>query len=186
MHPISLIFLGLCALLLGFWLVRRLAKRQAKSSVPPVTMPPPQSAHASPAPPVEAHREAPPTRPAHPASAPGEAPAIEPPQPAAAHQEPAPVENSDIRDLILADRQSAAIALLHEQQGWDLAHAQEYVEQQAQRQSSQQLDPEVIAAAQKLLAENRKVVAIKLIYDHTGWSLKAAKDYVENSLSGSQ
>jgi ribosomal protein L7/L12 len=40
----------------------------------------------------------------------------------------------------------------------------------------------VVAAAQKLLAENRKIVAIKLIYNHTGWSLKAAKDYVENSL----
>jgi ribosomal protein L7/L12 len=96
--------------------------------------------------------------------------------------EPTSVEAHDIRDLILENRQSEAIQVLHNQQGWDLEHAKAYVEQQEQRQSSKQLDPEVVAAAQKLLAENRKIVAVKLIYEHTGWSLKAAKDYVENSL----
>lgn len=32
MHPISLIFLGLCAFLLGIWLVRALERRRLKSS----------------------------------------------------------------------------------------------------------------------------------------------------------
>jgi ribosomal protein L7/L12 len=167
MHPISLIFLGLCAFLLGFWLVRRLERRKVKSSGPQVIIPPSKSVHTSPVCSVEANRESSP---------------IEPAQPADANREPAPVEHHDIRDLILENHQSEAIKLLHEQKGWDLEHAKEYVEQQEQRQSSKHLDPEVVAAAQKLLAENRKIVAIKLIYNHTGWSLKAAKDYVENSL----
>ncbi len=167
MHPISLIFLGLCAFLLGFWLVRRVARRQVKSSDPVVTMPPSSSVHTNPAHAAEANREPPP---------------IEPAQPTATNWEPTPVESHDIRDLILANRQAEAIQRLHEQKGWNLEHAQEYVKQQEERQASKHLDPEVVAAAQKLLAENRKIVAIKLIYNHTGWSLKAAKDYVENSL----
>jgi hypothetical protein len=170
MHPISLIFLGFCAFLLGFWLVRRLEKRKVKSSGPQVTIPPSKSVHASLAHPAEVNRESPPISRAHP-----ESPSIESAQPSDANWEPAPVKNHDVRDLILANRQSEAIKLLHEQKGWDLEHAKEYVEQQEQRQSSRHLDPKVVAAAQKLLAENRKVVAIKLIYDHTGWSLKAAQ-----------
>jgi ribosomal protein L7/L12 len=163
MHPISLIFLGLCVFLLGFWLIRRLERRKVRSASPQVTLPPSQVSH---------------TRPAHSA----EATPIESAQPAEVNCEPTSVEAHDIRDLILENRQSEAIQVLHNQQGWDLEHAKAYVEQQEQRQSSKQLDPEVVAAAQKLLAENRKIVAVKLIYEHTGWSLKAAKDYVENSL----
>ncbi|NEQ46234.1 MAG: hypothetical protein F6K00_22905 [Leptolyngbya sp. SIOISBB] len=184
MHPISLIFLGLCAFLVGFWLVRKLERRKIKSSGPQATIPPTQSVPANSAYPDETNRESPPVSLAHLAETQWESPPIEPAQPANAHREPSPAKNGDIRDLILENRQSAAINLLHEQHDWDLEHAKEYVAQQEQRQSSKQLDPEVIAAAQKLLAENRKIVAIKLIYDHTGWSLKAAKDYVENSLSG--
>lgn len=182
MHPISLIFLGLCAFLLGFWLMHRLERRQFKSSGPQATIPPSQSVYTSPAHPAEANRESSPISGAHAANAHWESPSIEPAPPTDANRAPAPVENHDIRDLILENRQSEAIKLLHEQRGWDLEHATEYIEQQEQRQSSKHLDPQVVAAAQKLLAENRKVVAIKLIYDHTGWSLKAAKDYVENSL----
>jgi hypothetical protein len=167
MHPISLIFVGLCVFLLGFWLRRRLERRKVKSSGPLVTIPSSKSVHTSPVHSAETHRESPP---------------IEPAQPTEANREPTPIENPDIRDLILENHQSAAIELLHGQRGWDLEHARDYVAQQEQRQSSKHVDPEVVAAAQKLLAENRKIVAIKLIYDHTGWSLKAAKDYVENSL----
>ncbi|WP_204140924.1 hypothetical protein [Halomicronema sp. CCY15110] len=129
-----------------------------------------------------------PTRPTHKADQPWEADAapaslaIEPPQTADANQGTVSAESRDIRDLILENRQSEAINYLHEQQGWDLQHAKDYIDQQEQQQSSRDLDPEVIATARKLLAEHRKVTAVKLIYDHTGWSLKAAKDYVENSL----
>jgi hypothetical protein len=105
MHPISLIFLGLCAFLLGFWLVRRLERRKVKSSGPQVIIPPSKSVHTSPVYSVEANRESSP---------------IEPAQPADVNQEPAPVEHHDIRDLILENHQSEAIKLLHEQKGWGL------------------------------------------------------------------
>ena len=167
MHPISLIFLGLCAFLLGFWLVRRLEKRKINASAPQATREIARSAPTHPAQAADVHREAIPPRPS---------------QLAAPDRETTPVQTTDIRDLILDDRQPEAIELLHQQRGWDLEHAKDYVKQQAQQQSPKNVDPEVVAAARKLLAENRKIVAIKLIYDHTGWSLKAAKDYVENVL----
>jgi len=179
MHPISLIFLGFCAFLLGFWLVRRLERRKENSPGLQDTTPPSISTYPNPAHPDEASRNSLPINRVHPATAVGESPSAEPAQPAEANPEPAAIASHDIRDLILANRQSDAIELLHEQKGWDLEHAKEYVTQQVQRQASGDLDPEVVAAAQKLLAENRKIVAIKLIYDHTGWSLKAAKEYVE-------
>lgn len=167
MHPFSLIFLGLCAFLLGFWLVRKLEKRKIKSSDPHVAYEIARSAPTRPAPSANVNRNSTPPQPSLPVAPP---------------RETAPVQTTDIRDLILDDRQSEAVEMLHEQKGWDLEHAQDYVAQQAQQQSSRDIDPEVVAAAQKLLAENRKIVAIKLIYEHTGWSLKAAKDYVEQSL----
>ncbi|MEB3269749.1 MAG: hypothetical protein VKJ09_14495 [Leptolyngbya sp.] len=179
MHPISLIFLGLCAFLLGFWLVRKLENRRAQSSGYQGTLPPSTPIYTNPASPAANSWKSPPTRPPEPTNA---QPAVELAQPVDTPSAPAPIEHPDIRDLILENRQSEAIQLLHKHKGWDLGHATEYVAQQEKRQSSQQLDPEVVAAAKKLLAENRKIVAIKLIYKHTGWSLKAAKDYVENSL----
>lgn len=182
MHPISLIFLGLCAFLVGFWLVRKLERRKIKSSGPPATISPAQSVLANLAHPDEGNRASPPASLAHPAETYQQSPPIEPVRPANANQDPSPVERGDIRDLILANRQSEAINLLHEQKGWDLEHATEYVAQQEQRQSSSNVDPKVIATAQQLLADNQKIAAIKLIYSHTGWSLKAAKNYVENSL----
>ena len=166
MHPISLIFLGLCAFLVGFWLVRKLEKRKLESSGPPTKLSPMQPVPAPSTHSTEPHQASTPVSAAHPG----------------AKRESSAVENGDIRDLILANQKVEAIKLLHEQRGWDLQHAKEYVEQQEQQQSSRDLNPEVIAEARRLLAENRKIVAIKLIYDHTGWSLKAAKDYVENSL----
>jgi len=179
MHPISLIFLGLCAFLVGFWLVRQLERRKVKSSGPQAIIPKTSSASAKAAHASEAKRATASSRtdraiaPHAPFPSPGSTDT---------HQESAPAANYDIRDLILANRQAEAVKILHEQKGWDLAYAQEYVTQQAQRQSSKDLDPEVIAEARQLLAQHRKVSAVKLIYDHTGWSLKAAKDYVENSL----
>jgi ribosomal protein L7/L12 len=175
MHPISLIFLGLCAFLVGFWLVRKLERRKVKSSGPSATLAPAYSAPTRPTPKADQQLDA--DADAAPASL-----AIEPPQTADANQGTAAGASRDIRDLILENRQSEAIDYLHEQQGWDLQHAKDYIDQQVQQQSSRDLDPEVIAEARQLLAANRKVTAVKLIYDHTGWSLKAAKDYVENSL----
>ena len=80
---------------------------------------------------------------------------------------------------MLQHRKLEAIKLVREHSGWDLQRAKAYVEQRQDRRSASSLDPEVMAAAQQLMAEHQKIAAIKLIRNHTGWGLKEAKDYVE-------
>lgn len=152
MHPISLIFLGLCAFLAGFWLVRLLERRQVRASEPKPTS-------ASPA------LLTPPSSPV-----------------ASASWSPSATIDRDIRHLILHNRKLEAIKLVREQSGWNLKQAKAYVEQRQERRSPHSLEPEVVAAAQQLMAENQKIAAIKLIRNHTGWGLKEAKDYLEKSL----
>lgn len=150
MPPISLIFLGLCAFLLGFWFVRLLERRKVKASGPqPSAIAPSKPATASPAPTAQANWE------------------------------PSPALDNDVRHLILANRKLEAIKLVREHTGWGLQQSKDYVEQRQERRSPSGLDPQIVAAANQLMAENQKIAAIKLIRTHTGWSLKAAKDYVE-------
>ncbi|RZM79305.1 hypothetical protein [Leptolyngbya iicbica] len=182
MHPISLIFLGLCAFLVGFWLVRQLERRKVKSSGPQAMMPPTPAVTDSAAQAAEAQRAIGSSDPAAVDNDSRSVPPIADADPVDTPPKSAPASNYDIRDLILADRSEEAVKLLQKRKGWNLATAQKIVAQQAQRQSPKDLDPALIAEARQLLAENRKVSAVKLIYDRTGWSLRAAKDYVENSL----
>lgn len=87
--------------------------------------------------------------------------------------------DQDLRHLILQGRKLEAIQLVREQSGWSLQQAKAYVEQRQDRRSASSLDPDIIAAAQQLMAERQKIAAIKLIRKHTGWGLKEAKEYVE-------
>ena len=153
MHPISLIFLGLCAFLLGFWLVRWLERRQVSAVEPP-------SAIALPSAPLPSRADP-------------------SPQTSSENWEPFPVLDQDLRHLMLQHRKLEAIKLVREHSGWDLQRAKAYVEQRQDRRSASSLDPEVMVAAQQLMAEHQKIAAIKLIRNHTGWGLKEAKDYVE-------
>jgi hypothetical protein len=41
------------------------------------------------------------------------------------------------------------------------------------------VSPEVISAARDLLSKRRKIEAIKLVREHTGWGLKESKDFVD-------
>jgi len=41
------------------------------------------------------------------------------------------------------------------------------------------VSPEVISAARDLLTKRRKIEAIKLVREHTGWGLKESKDFVD-------
>lgn len=41
------------------------------------------------------------------------------------------------------------------------------------------VSPEVISAARNLLSKRRKIEAIKLVREHTGWGLKESKDFVD-------
>lgn len=149
MQPIPLIFLGLCAFLLGFWLVRTLERRRFGSSRS-------QAAIA----------------PAIPAT-------LRSPQTFQETWQPSSALDQDLRHLISQHRKLEAIKLVREQSGWSLKQAKNYVEQRQERRSANSLDPEVVRAAQQLLGENRKIAAIQLIRTHSGWGLKEAKDYVE-------
>ena len=160
MHPISLLFLGLCAFLCGVWLVRWREQRQlqrsggntpATSLITAPARPQPQAGRLTP---------------------PGGAIA-----PAIAHA---------VQQLIAQNQKIAAIKLIREHTGWSLAEAKKYVDQsvssvaaQAQAAAPHALTPEVISAARQLMAEKQKIAAIKLIKRHTGWDLKQAKAYVE-------
>ncbi len=150
MHPISWIFLGLCAFWLGFWLVRRWEQRGTRTTAITSTIAP------SPLPGAIATPAT--------ASPQGLSLAIE----------------RDVRHLILENRKLEAIKLVRQRTGWSLKQAKEYVEQRQERRSSSSLDPQILAATKQLLAENQKIAAIQLIRNHTGWGLKEAKQYVEN------
>jgi ribosomal protein L7/L12 len=160
MHPISLIFLGLCAFLLGIWLVRYLERRRltsadvfpAKSPISPPNTPRGRSST------TLSHRTS----------------------MSAARAMPMAQLEDEVQQLLAQNRKIEAIKRVREHTGWDLKQAKDYVEQLPSRPEMGTLAPDIEAAARKLLAENQKIAAIKLIRNHTGWNLKRTKEFVDD------
>jgi ribosomal protein L7/L12 len=101
MHPISLVFLGLCAFLLGFWLVRwfeRRGLRAANASVP-----------------MTAWSKTAPVKPISESIVQN----ARLPQP----------HHRAVQDLLNQNRNVEAIKYLREHMGWSLSQAKTYVEQ---------------------------------------------------------
>lgn len=98
---------------------------------------------------------------------------------------------SEALPLLAAGRKIEAIKGVREGTGWDLMRSKEAVEaleyeltddlggqfaaDRASRGSWADLDAQV----GRLLAARRKIEAVKLVREHTGWTLKEAKEYVE-------
>jgi ribosomal protein L7/L12 len=116
-----------------------------------------------------------------------------PPKPAKRTQiqaRAATLESSDLNEhicqLMAQGKQMAAIKLVQQQNNWSLQEARFYVQQVAKSASlaepvARSLSPTVQLQVQQLLDNHQKVTAIKLVRESTGWNLRQAKDYVENS-----
>jgi ribosomal protein L7/L12 len=94
-----------------------------------------------------------------------------------------------VQNLLAQGQQIEAIKLVRQKTNWGLKEARDYVNQLARQQPSG-LSPGTVQSplplptsvqlkVQQLLANGQKIAAIKLVRQSTGWSLSAAKDYVE-------
>lgn len=91
--------------------------------------------------------------------------------------------------LLLAHEQKIeAIKLVKERTGWELSRAKDYVDAQARSTPPLQLatyaSPQVISQVYNLLGRGRKLQAVQLVQETTGWELQRARDYV-NALAHS-
>lgn len=102
---------------------------------------------------------------------------------------------AQVQALLNANRKIDAIKLVREITNLGLKEAKDYVEAlerspgqvpsitnvYAQQNPSQTKDPSYLDYdIRDLLAKNKKIEAVKLVREATGWGLKESKDYVEN------
>ncbi|MFW9817859.1 MAG: ribosomal protein L7/L12 [Candidatus Thorarchaeota archaeon] len=103
-----------------------------------------------------------------------------------------PEINNQIKNLLVKKRKIEAVKLAREHMHWGLKEAKEYVDALA---ASLNTSGEIYAQVphkgsnrnllliegklQALLRENRKIEAVRLVREYTGWGLKESKDYVD-------
>jgi ribosomal protein L7/L12 len=105
-------------------------------------------------------------------------------------QKPVTALNQDaldrqIRQLMAQGKQLDAIKLVRQQNDWSLQEARFYVQQigrmgSAEGPTSKDLPVDVQNQVDQLIFEGQKIAAIKLVRETTGWSLRVAKEYVED------
>lgn len=94
-----------------------------------------------------------------------------------------------VHNLLSQGQHIEAIKLVRQQTNWGLKEARDYVNQLSHNQafdlsagtaqSPSPLPTNVQIKVQELLSNGQKMSAIKLVRQSTGWSLSAAKAYVE-------
>ncbi len=94
-----------------------------------------------------------------------------------------------VQNLLIQGQQIEAITLVRQQTNWGLKEARDYVNQLSSHQtpdlspgtaqSASSLPTNVQIRVQQLIADGKKIAAIKLVRQNTGWSLSNAKDYVD-------
>ena len=108
--------------------------------------------------------------------------AVPPPSP------PPPGLGVEASKLVAAGKPIHAIKLVREQTGWSLAAAKNYVDRlggDVPADAADLLgrddfdDDELDQQVRDLLAQNKKILAVKLVREATGWGLKDSKDYVD-------
>jgi ribosomal protein L7/L12 len=87
----------------------------------------------------------------------------------------------EVKALVEAGRKIAAVRLVQREQSLGLTEAQAYVnrlisEEQTDVESVSLPDPAEIRA---LVAQGRKIAAVKRVRETTGWGLRRAKEYVD-------
>jgi ribosomal protein L7/L12 len=98
----------------------------------------------------------------------------------------------DVAGLLAAGKKIEAIKLARQQTGLGLKEAKDYVEALERGEPVTPLPPRQSSgapggpssalmeqAARALVAQGKKIEAIKLVRQQTGWGLKEAKDYVD-------
>ncbi|MGF1600561.1 MAG: hypothetical protein ACFCU8_00855 [Thermosynechococcaceae cyanobacterium] len=96
---------------------------------------------------------------------------------------------AEIRHLLASNQKIAAIKRVRQETGWGLKQAKGYLEFLSLPNSSKRvsettaslpdlsvLEPEL----RQLMADGKKIAAIKQLREQTGWSLKRSKEYVES------
>lgn len=93
-----------------------------------------------------------------------------------------------VRTLLAEGKLIPAVKLVRERTGFGLKDAKEYVDRlqaglpapaASARPSADAVTPEAMAHIQQLVAQGKKIQAIKVLREHTGLGLKQAKDTVE-------
>jgi len=103
-----------------------------------------------------------------------------------------PEIDDQLKNLLAKNRKIEAVKLVREHTNWGLKEAKDYVDKlalslktggQGQAQAAKPgVNRNLLlieGRLQALLRENKKVEAVKLVLEQTGWGLKEAKDYVD-------
>lgn len=88
--------------------------------------------------------------------------------------------DSEVRRLLALGQKIKAVKYVRTQWGYGLKEAKVYVESLEKTSSSPQNRTEMDLDVRMLLAQNRKIEAIKLVRLQLGYDLKDAKNYVES------
>lgn len=93
----------------------------------------------------------------------------------------------EVQQLMAEGKKIVAIKRVREVTGWGLKKAKRYVESQdgeihsiADVDISRTPAADLATQVRYMLAEGKKIAAIKYVREQTGWGLKEAKDYVES------
>lgn len=85
-----------------------------------------------------------------------------------------------VQALLAQDQKLLAVKVVKDETNCSLKEAKDYVDQLEQPKRTPSFTGKVDDELRALLANNRKIEAIKLYKEHSGLSLAACKDYVEN------
>ncbi|MGB7413001.1 MAG: hypothetical protein WA902_02235 [Thermosynechococcaceae cyanobacterium] len=96
---------------------------------------------------------------------------------------------AEIRYLLASNQKIAAIKRVRQETGWGLKQAKDYIDFLSLPNSStrvfypraslphlSELEPEL----RQLMADGKKIAAIRRLREQTGWGLKRSKDYLES------
>ncbi len=92
----------------------------------------------------------------------------------------------DARDLLAQGEKLQAIKFVRRKTGMDLKEAAHYVDSLEQDSEPEELQSEALPGdalkfeARELLAQGKKIQAVKLVREQTGWGLKQSKDFVDS------
>jgi len=91
---------------------------------------------------------------------------------------------SQVLVLLNLGKKIQAIKWVRNEAGWGLKEAKLYVDDLQAENKQQIQDLNILQQMTELLQEGRKLEAVKFIKVQTNWSLREAKDYVDNIQAG--
>jgi len=93
----------------------------------------------------------------------------------------------EILQLCQEKKKIHAIKLVHEHTQWGLKKSKEHVEMlisngvlYEEETTSQDAKEDIVKMIIELCKNNKKIEAVKMVSEHTNWSLKESKNFVEN------